>query len=149
MHGQGIRKIKAGRGYMKKRRIKAPFPRIKAAAWHILWLVPALFFASTGVFFADDAKMLMGSISDCFFVSGTVFCGIGGLIFVSDMGLFRMSSCVAEKLSRPYRRSPEKVDFYTCKCRHTKKRTAVSRTLFFGIIFLAISAISCILWSLL
>ncbi len=114
-----------------------------------IWVLTPVFFGfCTGIVYSSDILELIGRISDCFFASGMMLCGLGILFFAADRGLFDMLGYGVKKLSITGDREPETGDFFTYKCRKQKKRTAYIRTLLAGVVFIVISMIGCFLWYL-
>ncbi len=102
-------------------------------------IISALTAYSGGLFWASTAREVVGGLSDCFVVSGTLLSGVGGLLWISGRGGFDMLFYGAASLVAGKRRE----GFYEYRTRQEKKRAEYHRTLLVGVVFLFIGMILC------
>ncbi|MBQ8552291.1 MAG: DUF3899 domain-containing protein [Clostridia bacterium] len=107
--------------------------------------ISALAAYSGGVLEGGSVRELVGGLSDCFVVSGTLFAGVGGLIWIAGLGGFDMLGYTAASLIGRNKRE----GYYEYRIRNEKKRAEYRRTLSVGIAFLGVGAVLCFIYGLL
>ncbi len=97
---------------------------------------------SMGIFAETDSTRILITLNDAFFVSGMCLICVGGLIFVSDEGVFRMLSYSISLFFqirfRDIKRRKHK-DFYEYKKAKDEKKHSCAHFLIVGLSFLAVA----------
>ncbi len=107
-------------------------------------VIVGIVLATRDIFSETDANQILVTLNDAFFISGMCLTCVGGLVFVSNNGIFYMFgyglSMLFGKRKRNVRERKYK-DFYEYKKAKDEEKRSCAYLLLVGLAFVAVAAI--------
>ncbi len=106
-------------------------------------LIACTVMLTRNIFEETDTNQILIILNDAFFISGTALTCVGGLVFVSDKGMFHMLSYGVSLFFTVRKRHMERKykDFYEYKKAKEEEKHGCTHLLLVGLAFIAVSLI--------